>query len=77
MDKKTIEATKLPIYAGMIHQEHSETVAKMLAAVAIDLRISKIGCDAMSVAVYAKFETVEDAQKFEVNVTPYQIAQWS
>lgn len=71
------QATKLPIYAGMIQQEHSETVAKMLTKAAIDFRISKIGCDAMSVAIYAKFKTVEDAQKFEADVTSYQISQWS
>lgn len=72
-----IKTTKLPIYAGMIHQEHSETVAKMLAKTAIDFRISKVGCDTMSVAIYAKFETVEDAQNFEADVTVYQISQWS
>lgn len=68
---------KLPIYSGMIHQEHSETVVKMLVNNAIDFRVSKVGCDALSIAVYAKFESIEDANEFESAITAYQIIQWS
>ena len=69
--------TKLPIYAGMIHQEHSETAVKMLLNNAVDFRISKVGCDALSIAIYAKFESLNAAEEFEAAVTSYQITQWS
>ena len=74
---KSSNTTKLPIYSGMIRQEHSETVVKMLVNNAVDFRVSKVGCDPLSVAVYAKFESIETAEEFEAAVTAYQITQWS
>ena len=66
----------LPAYAGMISQEHAETVIKLLTD-SVDYHVSKIGCTPTSMAIYAKFETVEKQKKFEANITPYQIIQWS
>ena len=66
----------LPAYAGMISQEHAEAVVKLLAD-SVDYRVSKIGCSPTTMAIYAKFETVEKQKKFEADITPYQIIQWS
>lgn len=67
----------LPAYAGMISQEHAETVVKLLAEKSVDFHVSLIGCTPTTIAIYAKFESVEKQKNFEADITPYQIIQWS
>lgn len=73
----TIYPPVLPSYAGMISQEHAETVLKLLAASAVDYHVSTIGCNVSTMAIYAKFETVEKQKTFEEDITPYQFVQLS
>ena len=74
--KQKIEAATLPTYAGMINQEHAETVIKLLAE-SVDYRISKIGCTPTTMAIYAKFNSIDDQKEFEAAITPFQVVQWS
>ena len=67
----------LPTYAGMIYQEHSEAVVKLLAEKAIDFHVSLIGCTPTTMAIYAKFESVEKQRDFATLVDPYKFTKWS
>ena len=67
----------LPTYAGMIHQEHSETVVKLLAEKSVDFHVSLIGCTPTTIAIYAKFESVEKLRDFATLVDPYKFTKWS